>query len=93
MKKKIFGGLLAAMMIAVATINLNLVSNEKGMSDVMVVNNEALADFEGIGIDINNDVCVCKNSTCKQAAFLYTNPQCGKGSTEAACNLHNSKCY
>ena len=53
--------------------------------------NEAYAE-SGVGIDINNDVCVCKNSTCKQAAIIYTNPQCGTGYSQAQCNSMNYKC-
>ena len=46
----------------------------------------------GIGIDINNDVCICKGAKCKQAPIIYTGKQCGKAKTEAACNLNAGKC-
>ena len=42
-KKKFFGLLAAGLIAAVATTNLNLVSNEKGLSGASLANIEALA--------------------------------------------------
>ena len=47
MNRKFYFGLLAVAMVTVAATNLNIVSNERVLSDVMMVEVEALAQNEG----------------------------------------------
>jgi len=61
MKKKIFGGIAVLAIAAVAAWNVNLDSKTNGMSDVKLVNVEALAD-ETIA-NANSNIYCCSPYT------------------------------
>jgi phosphoheptose isomerase len=97
MKKKFYFGLLAVgSMVAVATTNLKIASNEKGLSDVMMANVEALADNEGDpGIRI---YCRCTDGNIfggnKQCKTNGDNAVCAQGEQggNIDCTTYNSNC-
>ena len=86
-KKKIFGLLAAGLIAAVATTNLNIVSNEKGLSNISLANVEMLAYGESgysctVTVECYHGSISCTGQVCERSAL----------GGWVKCDGHTTKC-